>query len=186
MQQQRAQERAAKDAAEYNAQVAANEMATKRQLAQAEIAKGAAEKDRLVRSGLRNMGAMRSNMAASGFTLDSGTPLSLLGESAQELQYDANVMDQNTAMAVWQHQAGIVGAQNQANFSQYQASQASAGKTGSLLSAGGTLLSGIGYGLGKYAEYQQTSTPTSLVTSGNKGVFQSNYYDNLVVPKMTL
>jgi hypothetical protein len=174
LQQQRAQEKAAKDAAEYNAQVAANEIQTRRQLAQAEIAKGAAERDRAARSGLRTMGQMRSTMAASGFEIDTGSNLSLLGESAQELQYDANVIDQNTAMSVWQQQAGMTSAQNQADFSRYQASQASAGKTGSILSAAGTLLGGIGYGLGKYSEYQATSSLTPVATTNSQGVFQQS------------
>lgn len=142
--------------AEYNAQIAAREAAAHQQLAQNEIAKGAAERSRLIRSGARHLGEMRSQMAASGFELDSGSPLSLLGESAEDIQYDANVVSRNAAMAAWEHQVGATRAVNDQNWANYQKRQATGGRTAQWLGLGGTLLGGIGTGLKQYSDLTQT------------------------------
>ena len=92
---QKAQEKSAKASAAYNAQVAANEAATQQQLAQNEISKGIADKERQQRQAARAMGEMRANMGASGFEMDTGSMVSLLDESAVEHQYDSNIIRQN-------------------------------------------------------------------------------------------
>ena len=158
-QQQKSAERAARAQADYNNQVAANEMETQRQLAQNELAKGAAERNRLLRAGSQRMGEMRSQLAGSGFEMDSGSSLSLLGDSAAEIQYDANIISQNANMAAWQHQANAVGAQNNAAWSSYQADQAKTSRTAAWLNMGGTLLGGLGAGLGKYDAWKSSSSP---------------------------
>ena len=147
----KAQERSQKQAAEYNAQVAANEQATQRQLAQNEIAKGISDKERQQRAAARSMGEMRANMGASGFEMDTGSMASLLEESATEHQYDSNIIDQNAAMSAWQHQVGAVSASNNQAFAEYQKANASSGRMGTYLGMGGTLLGGISQGLGQYA-----------------------------------
>lgn len=158
-QQTKAQESSAKAAAQYNADAAAQEAETQRQLAQNEIAKGAAERNRVIRSGLRHMGEMRSGLAASGFEMDSGSALSVLGESAEEIQYDADITTQNAHMAAWQHQVGIAGAENAGAWANYQKDQAKNSGAASALAMGGTLLGGIAQGMGQYNDWQKTATP---------------------------
>lgn len=151
------QQTAAQEAqAKYNAQIAAQEAATQQQLAQNEIAKGSAERNRLIRSGVRKMGETRSQLGASGFEMDSGSPLSLLAESAEEIQYDANIVSQNAAMSAWEHQVGATRAVNDQNWANYQKSQAGGSRTAQWLGLGGSLLGGIGSGLNQYNQLGQT------------------------------
>ena len=159
MQAQDAQEKSTKAAASYNAQVAENEAAVQQQLAQNEIQKGVADRERQQRQAARAMGEMRANMGASGFDMDSGSNLSLLAESAAEHQYDSAVITSNAQQAAWQHLVGQTSALNNASFAQYQGANASSGRTGALLGVGGTLLGGIGKGIGMYNQWSQTSTP---------------------------
>lgn len=154
-QAQAAQERSAKAAATYNAQVAENEAATQRQLAQNEISKGIADRERQQRQAARAMGEMRANMGASGFEMDSGSNLSLLAESAQEHQYDSNVIMSNANQAAWQHLVAANSAQNQQGFYNWQRSNAGSGQTATNLAMAGTLLGGIGQGIGIYNNYQK-------------------------------
>jgi hypothetical protein len=149
----KAQEAGAKASADYNAQTAANEAATQQQLAQNEIAKGAADRERQQRQAARAMGEMRANMGASGFEMDSGSNLSLLAESAAEHQYDSNIINQNAAAAAWQHQTAAASALNQQGLAEWQYANASSGRTATGLSMAGSLLSGIGAGIGQYNDW---------------------------------
>lgn len=158
-QQQKAQERSAKASAAYNAQVAENERATQEQLAQNEISKGIADRERQQRAAARQMGEMRANMGASGFQMDTGSMVSLLDESAAEHQYDSNIISQNAAMAAWQHQVGATNAQNNLNYANWQSANADSGRAGNNLAMAGTLLGGIAQGVGQYNALSSTSTP---------------------------
>ena len=158
-QQQKAQERSQKTAAAYNAQVAENEAATQRQLAQNEIAKGAAERSQQQRQAARAMGEMRAGMGASGFQMDTGSMVSLLEESAAEHQYDSSVIGNNAQQAAWQHMVGVTAANNNKSFADWQGSNANSGQLGTYLGMGGTLLGGISSGLTTYNQYKNTSTP---------------------------
>lgn len=158
-QQQRAQEKSAKSAAEYNAQVAENEAATQKQLAQNEMAKGAAERSQQQRSAARAMGTMRANMGASGFQMDTGSMASLLEESATEHQYDSSVITSNAQQAAWGHMVGATSAENAASFANWQGANATSGRTGAILDMGGTLLGGISSGISGYNQWQKTATP---------------------------
>ena len=154
---QKTQEKNAKAAAAYNAQVAENEAATQQQLAQNEISKGIADKERQQRAAARAMGEMRANMGASGFEMGSGSNVSLLAESAEEHQYDSNVITQNAAQAAWQHQVARTGALNNQGFANWQGENAGSGRTGTYLGMGGTLLSGIASGIGTYNQFNQVN-----------------------------
>lgn len=160
--------KAQKASAEYNAQVAANEAATQQQLAQNEMAKGIADRERQQRQAARAMGEMRAGMGASGLAMDSGTNLALLEESATEHQYDSNIIMQNAAQAAWQHQVGATAANNQGAFAQYQKDNANSGLFGSYLGAGGTLIGGIGQGLGQYKP--PPTKPTSILEQKRAGI----------------
>lgn len=166
-QAQRTQAQSARAAAEYNAQVAANEAATQQQLARNEIQKGVADRERQQRQAARAMGEMRANMGASGFEMDSGSNESLLAESAQEHQYDSQVIMSNANQAAWQHLVAANSAGNQQGFAQWQGSQADSGRGANGLAMAGTLLGGIGTGIGQYNSYLQNKS------SGSK----NGYYD---------
>lgn len=166
---QKTQEKSAKAAAEYNAQVAENEAAAQEQLARNEMSKGIADRERQQRAAARQMGEMRANMGASGFEMDTGSMSSLLAESAEEHQYDSNVIMQNAAQAAWQHQVARTGALNNQSFANWQGANADSGRTGTYLGMGGTLLSGIASGIGTYNQFSQVK-PSGAQT-------QNKYWD---------
>lgn len=168
-QQQRAAEKTAKSTAEYNAQVAENEAATQRQLAQNEMAKGAAERSQQQRAAARAMGTMRANMGASGFQMDTGSMASLLEESATEHQYDSSVITSNAQQAAWGHLVGATNAQNNMNFANWQGANATSGRTGAILGMGGTLLGGISSGMNAYNQWNSTSTPKTTTKNTYTG-----------------
>lgn len=165
-QNQQAQQQASaqKAAAEYNAQVAANEAATQQELARNEIAKGIDDRERQQRQAARAMGEMRANMGASGFEMDSGSSASLLAESAQEHQYDSQVIMSNANQAAWQHLVSAGSAQNQQNWANWEGSNADSGRGAANLAMAGTLLGGIGTGIGQYNAYAQNKKPTASGT----------------------
>lgn len=162
-------QKSAKAAAEYNAQVAENEAAAQEQLARNEMSKGIADRERQQRAAARQMGEMRANMGASGFEMDTGSMSSLLAESAEEHQYDSNVIMQNAAQAAWQHQVARTGALNNQSFANWQGANADSGRTGTYLGMGGTLLSGIASGIGTYNQFSQVK-PSGAQT-------QNKYWD---------
>lgn len=155
-QAQKAQEDAAKSAAEYNAQMAENEAATQQELAKNEIAKGIADKERQQRQAARAMGQMRADMGASGFEMDSGSNVSLLAESAAEHQYDSSVIMSNAEQAAWQHQVAALNATNQKGLADWQKANASSGRGAAQIGMAGTLLSGIGSAVGTYGQWAKT------------------------------
>ena len=156
-QQQESQARAARAAANYNAQAAANEAETRAGLAMAEMRKGADERNRVIRAGLAKQGEMAGAMGAGGFVLDQGTNLSLLGQSAEEIQHDASIVGQNTAMNAWSHLAGAGRAENDAAFNRYQAANQSGG---SKLGLAGTMLGGVAQSLAGY--YKIPKAPPNI------------------------
>lgn len=156
--QQKAQEKSARAAAEYNAQVAENEAATHRQLAQNELSKGIAEREQQQRKAARAMGEMRAEMGASGFEMDSGSNLSLLAESAAEHQYDSAVITSNAEQAAWQHQVAAINATNQKSLYDWQYANAASGRGATNLAMAGSLLGGIGKGIGAYDQWSQNSS----------------------------
>lgn len=162
-QNQQAQQQASaqKAAAEYNAQVAANEAATQQELARNEIAKGIDDRERQQRQAARAMGEMRANMGASGFEMDSGSSASLLAESAQEHQYDSQVIMSNANQAAWQHLVSAGSAQNQQNWANWEGSNANSGRGAANLAMAGTLLGGIGTGIGQYNDYARNKAAGS-------------------------
>jgi hypothetical protein len=139
--------------------VAENEAATQQQLARNEMSKGIADRERQQRQAARAMGQMRADMGASGFEMDSGSMLSLLAESAQEHQYDSQVIMNNAAQAAWGHQANAISAGN--NYEAAKASKANAGINGLALglNVGSTLLGGLGTMNSQYNNYLKTKKP---------------------------
>lgn len=140
---------AAQASADYNASVAANQAEVNQQLANNALAKGEADRERLLRSGVRHQGEMLSQLGASGFAADSGSALSLLGDSAQEIQYDANIVSHNAGMEAWQHQANANQNLNDQSWFNYQKKTAKGSSTAQWLGMGGSLLGGVASGMGR-------------------------------------
>jgi hypothetical protein len=90
---------------------------------------------------------MAAGMGASGFALDSGSNLGLLGQSAEEIQQAASIVRQNANMAAWNHLAGANRAENEGAFARYSGQQ---GLANSKLAMTGTLLGGLSKGLTGY------------------------------------
>jgi hypothetical protein len=151
---QRVQQESAEAAAQANAQMAENEAATQQELAKNEISKGIADRERQQRQAARAMGQMRADMGASDFEMDSGSNLSLLAESAGEHQYDSATITSNAQQAAWQHQVGALSATNQKSLYGWQAANAGSGRNAAMIGMGGTLLGGIGQGIGQYSNYK--------------------------------
>ena len=141
---------AAQAAAEYNSQIAADQARTSNALAQNELAKGDADRERLLRQGAQHQGEMKSQLAASGFEMDSGSGLSLLADSAQNIQYDAQITSHNAAMNAWQHQAGANKALNEQNWQNFQYKQSKGSRAAQLFGMGGSLLGGIATGMNQW------------------------------------
>ena len=153
--QQKAQEASIKAEGEYNAKMAENEAAVQRDLAKNEISRGMADRERQQRQAARAMGQMRADMGASGFEMDSGSNLSLLAESAGEHQYDSAVITSNAEQAAWQHEVAALNATNQKSLANWQKANAASGRKAAQLGMAGTLLGGMGKGLGQYNDWQK-------------------------------
>ena len=155
--QGRQQQAAMNAQAEAEAQALETEKALKHELAQGELAKGEAERTRQQRAAMRLHGEAVAGMGASGLTLDSGSNLSLLGESMEEAQYDSNIITENANRAAWQHQVGITNLENQQSMLSARAKNANTGTD--WLGMGGTLLGGIGAGMNQWNAYRKTTGP---------------------------
>lgn len=171
-------EKAQKTSAEYNAQIAANEAATQQQLAQNEIAKGIADRERQQRQAARQMGEMRAAIGASGLVMDSGTTLSLLEESAVEHQYDSNIITHNAANAAWQRGMAVTSALNDQAMFEYQRANAGAHVPGAMLGIGSSLMGGMGASMEKFSRLGGTlpSITGSTGTETNNTGAQPNRY----------
>lgn len=166
------QKKAARASAEANSQAAADEAATQRQLAQNEIAKGEADRTRQARAAAQRQGELGSALGASGFTMDSGSSLSLLADSAGEEQYDMSVITQNAAQSAWQHQVAATKATNAQSMYDYQKKNSGNGLS-TALGVGGTILGGVANGLGQYNGYSNSKTAGNqfnMIAEANKAI----------------
>ena len=123
MQQQKAQAQAQQKQMEYQAQMLEQDKANARQKAQAALAAGEAEASLLRRDSARKQGELAAAMSASGFALDSGSNLSLLGEAAEESAHKASLLRHETATNAWNLQQQGLDAENRAQFERMRAAQ---------------------------------------------------------------
>lgn len=134
-----------RDAANYNARVAADNAVVARQQGEADAA-------RLRRQSVKTLGDMRAAFAANGISLE-GSPLDVLGDSASQFELDI----QN---ATYNAELRALGYQNESTLSR---SRADSAMTAGYLNATGTILGGAakavsyggsigtGYGAGEQA-----------------------------------
>jgi hypothetical protein len=84
-----------------------------------------------------------------------------MAESVGEHQYDAATITSNAEQAAWQHQVGAINATNQGSMYNWQKANAGSGRTAAQLGMAGTLLGGIGTGIGVYDNWQQAQPKKS-------------------------
>lgn len=137
---------AANRAAEYNAQMMErNAQIARYQAADAEARGQLAEKQhRLQVANL--IGEQRSGFGASGVLVDTGSPLDIVLDTAEQGEFDALTIRHNAAMEVWGY--GNQEAESIANASLYRSTKRSPG-----FAAGTTLLTGAGQVAGQAATY---------------------------------
>ena len=128
------QSKSAKAQAEVQMQQARNQQALAEQQAQNEISKGIAEENRSRRQASKQQGELASMLSASGFQMDSGSMLGILTDSAEEAQYDSNIILNNAEQAAWGH---LVNANNAGNsYAAFEAAKANSGVDGLALGNG--------------------------------------------------
>ena len=155
------QSKSAKAQAEVQMQQAKNQQILAEQQAQNEIAKGIAEENRHRRQASKQQGELASMLSASGFQMDSGSMLGILTDSAEEAQYDSNIILNNAEQAAWGH---LVNANNAGNsYAAFEAAKANSGVDGLALglNMGSTLLGGAGTMADRYYRYTQSKAPDS-------------------------
>ncbi len=133
--------KAASAAASYNAKLAENEAKHALIRANDAEARGRTEEDKLRRQAAGFQGEQITTFAANGVTLDSGSPLQILADTAEELELDARTIRHNASMEAWNFKNQSYNALAQANLSKWEGKQA---RTNSYISAGTSLLSGLG------------------------------------------
>ena len=135
---QNASSKAAASTAEYQAKMAEQDRAAALSRAQSALAAGEEEASRQRIQATREQGRQASLLAANGLAIDSGTPLSILADSAEEAAHENTLIRHNAAMNAWQLQQQGQDAQNRAVLYRASKYDPTAGA-----SAGKSLLSGL-------------------------------------------
>ena len=146
-------------AAAYNAKLAQRNASIAEMQAQDAERRGSVEEDRFRRQQSLLMGEQVSMLAASGVEVDSGSPLQILADTAEATEIDARTIRYNAAMEAWNYR-------NQADSYTAQSQLATAegknAKSNAYLSAGSSLISGLGTAGLQYA------------SMSDRGMFGSN------------
>ena len=135
------QGKAASAAASYNALLAQREASILEMQAKDAEKRGQVEEDRFRQQMTAFQGEQISSLAASGVQVDSGSPLQILADTAEEIELDARTIRHNASMEAWNFKNQSYNALAQANLSKWEGKQA---RTNSYISAGTSLLSGLG------------------------------------------
>lgn len=143
---------ATSNAEKYNAQVATNNAAIAEQSAQRAGAAGNAQAEQASLKTRATVGAIKANQAASGVDVNSGSSLDVRS-SAQELgELNAINVRSNAANAAYGYKVQAASYSGQSTLDQYAASTATSAAD---ISAGGTVLSGIGGASSNYSKFLQ-------------------------------
>lgn len=146
------QGKAAEGQADYQAAVGRNNAIIAERQARDAEERGAAEETAQRRQTAALMGKQKAGMAANGLDLSSGSPLDILGDTAQFGELDALTVRSNAAREAY-------GYRNQgAQFTSDAAAQKIAGKnakSASYISAGSTILTSASQMGGNWATYKK-------------------------------
>ena len=143
------QGRQASAAAAYNAKMAQRSAQMSEMQAKDAERRGAIEEDRFRRQQSLLQGQQASMLAASGVQLDSGSPLQILADTAEATEVDARTIRYNARMDAWGLRNQAASSIAQAQFAKIEGKNA---RSNAYLSAGGSLISGLGSLAGRYAE----------------------------------
>jgi hypothetical protein len=153
------QMQAAKQNAAYQANVA-NQNAS---IAQAQAIsvgqQGAAEQAQIRQRARQVTGAQKASLSASGLDIGSGSPLSILADTAYQSEQDVQTSRYNTALQMW-------GLNNQAANYRSQASNAIAAGNNAATS---TLLTGVTSLAKQYSSYNNQAANTKKQSPVNYG-----------------
>lgn len=141
-------------AANYQAQVAANNALIAKQQAQATTQAGDVTASNTLLAAGQRTSAIRAAAAASGVDADMGTPVSLQSDFAKLGMLDALTVRNNAARQAYTQQAAAVGDTAQSQLYSAEATQA---QTAGMVGAFGSLLSGASNVSSRWAQYQWQS-----------------------------
>lgn len=143
------QGQAAKNAAEYNAEVVKNNAQIARQ-------QGDAQVEQIRRQSVLGLGDMRASFAASGVSME-GSPLDIVADSAYQYELDK----QN---ARWNSEVRATGYDNEGRLSR---ARGDAAMTGAYFKAGSALLGAAG---GAYGSATSTQSPAPVYDAATRTV----------------
>jgi hypothetical protein len=129
------QAKAENAAAEWNASLLSEDAKVKDMQAEQALTAGRHEAAIQAREGRLAVEAGRGRYAASGVTVDEGSPLRAAAEQAGRNQYDQDMIRYNAQLAAWGHRTEAAGLRNQSLL-------VAGAKRSPWAAAGATLLSG--------------------------------------------
>lgn len=157
------QSNAASDAANYNAQVAANNQKIAQQKASAAAAAGDAQAAATQQKTRATVGAIAAAQAAGNIDVNSGSAVDVRSSSAELGELDAISVRQKAAQTAYGYQTDATSFQDQSNLDTSQAENASAAGG---VSATGSILGGVGSAATNWAKYQ-TQAAGSMTAPGD-------------------
>lgn len=143
------QGRAAQAAATYNARVAEMNAKIAEKAAQDELERGAREEQRKRQEVAAIAAQQKAGMAAAGLDITYGTPLETLVDTAYAGEMDALTIRTNANRAAYNREVEAANLRAQGQLYEMEGRSA---RTGSMLSAVGTLAGGFGSAMGKFAD----------------------------------
>jgi hypothetical protein len=143
------QGRAAQAAATYNARVAEMNAKIADRAAQDELERGAREEQRKRQEVAGIAARQRAGMAAAGLDITFGTPLEMLVDTAYAGEMDALTIRTNANRAAYNREVEAANLRAQGQMYEFEGRSA---RSGSMLSAVGTLAGGFGSAAGKFAD----------------------------------
>ncbi len=147
---------AAAKAANYNAAVARNNQIIAEQQAQDALKRGQIAEDEQRRKTAQIRGAQRASLAASGVALDQGAPLDILGDTAAFGELDALTIRNNADREAYGYRVQGMNFAAEAGLAD---ARAGAARQAGMIGAAGTLLSGAGTVMDRWAQRNKGSKP---------------------------
>lgn len=143
------QGQAAKSAADYNAKVAEMNAKIADRAAMDELERGARDEQRKRIEVSAISSQQRATMSGMGLDITYGTPLEMLVDTAYAGEMDALTVRTNANRAAYNQDVRAANLRAQASIYEFEGRSA---RTGSMLSAIGTTVGGIGSASGKFAD----------------------------------
>ena len=152
---------AAKQAADYNAQVANNNAIIAAQQRSTTLQQGEAEAHKSMRDQAQMIGAQRAQMSANGIDLTQGSAQDILASTKFLGGLDVNTIQSNAARQAWGYSVQGMNDKSAANLETWRANSINPSQIGAM-SAGTSILSSIGSAATSYAAGGGgAKTPTS-------------------------